>query len=154
MTKPEAAAWLQNFIDRYNKQDHACTAHPRLLELRVPRKQFVPHDYGNGGWWRDKNGDCESPIVEAKDAAAAVEVLKHQYEIDTPEDELQQLDIIEWEEVRGVFFTDDGVTRHLNMNAHNYRDGVRKFTEHAFRNPEIKELLEACAAIVDKRIEP
>ncbi len=47
-----------------------------------------------------------------------------------------------------VFFTFKDYEEHIRLNSHNYQK-VHSYVKHAFRNPEMKSLLEAIMAFAD-----
>jgi hypothetical protein len=151
MQREEAISVLSALIKRLDTQDERSTAQPWFHLLRVKRRQCVPYGWRCGEtFWREKNSDCDSPVIKAETEEGARKILKDRYDLDEV-GELEKYDSVEWWETVNVFLTEDGVRRHREINEHNLTergDEVQDFMIHAFRNPEMAEVMRAIRAIV------
>ena len=129
-------------------QDNRSTASPVLLLLQV-KKEYVAHnDFCNntdavyvenltGEYHRESS--LEALISWHNDGLEEEDKI-----IDWIEDEhYGKYELGHYWETVNVFFSDAGFEEHMSLNSHNYRKGeVRTYAIHAFRNPEMKEILE------------
>lgn len=146
---------LKQIANDIGTQDNRGTASPMLILLQV-RKEYVGHpDYTHQG---------EEEIVEQVSGdyrrfKTEDELLKWWNEGLDEDDLVKEVDdLVEgkdydkftmgyyWE-TENVFFTDKGYEEHMKINGHNYRKGqVRTYGIHAFRNEEMKQVLETIMA--------
>ena len=147
MTPQEAKTVLKSLIARIDKQPRRPSAEPSLHLLRVRQRIFVPTCGGNGGWWVDTSNSTLDPIA-ARTSAQATDALSEKYNMDIAQDYLAECDLIEWWETRNVFLTEEGLKRHLELNSHNIEEEFQDFQIHAFRNPEIEDMLAAIRALI------
>lgn len=146
MTHDAALQVLRDLIHRIDTQDNRCTAKPFIHLLQYRRRRCVPHCGGDGGWWGPED-DWEIARVKAATEEEALKILKERfphYEFG----ELERYDAIEWWETVNVFLTQDGYERHVALNHHNFPGEHRDYLEHAYRNPELKEVLDAIREII------
>ena len=146
MTHDAALQVLRDLIHRIDTQDNRCTAKPFIHLLQYQRRQFVPHCGGDGGWWGPSE-DWEISRVQAKDEAEARKILTARYP-GCEFDEIEQYDAIEWWQTDNAFLTEEGLQRHVKLNAHNIHSEHRDYMQFAFRNHELKEVLEAIREII------
>lgn len=143
MLNQQARQVLQDLITRLDTQDNRGTAAPWLHMLRVKQRCFVPECGGGGGWWGPAE-DWEISRVKASNADEALKILNERYPgTDFIEDDIEQYDAIEWWEVQNAFLTQEGLERHMKLNSHNIHGEHQDYLEHAFRNPELMEVLQA-----------
>jgi hypothetical protein len=114
---------LEQFIQQLDTQDTACTAKPVIIELQEKERIYVPTDHNHDGSARAKDCDLgESPEDLGLD----------------PEETLYWRDV--WVG-RQWFLTRAGYDQHVRLNRHNYRKEIRPYVRHAFRNPEIEQVI-------------
>lgn len=161
----EDLQWLRDFAAEINKQDNRCTGHPYYYCVRM-EKRFVGADAGYTSdtvFVRQDGGDYEEyPDEGAALAQLAEEGMPEQEAAKYFDDHFTEFGVFLYEEDRNVFFTHKGFLEHMRLNAHNYpgkqdgeggfvgSDKCRSYVQHAFRNPEIKRLLEIVRAIGDR----
>jgi len=135
----------KELLNRIKENDNRCTASPYLLLLQEKEFHIIEDGYGNDvetKYIENITGDyCQfDSIGELKD-----------FINDGLEDDEKYGELIEDEHYRkhsvgyswvtkNVFLTDKGYQDHLDQNRHNL-ENYRSFGIHAFRNNEIKSLL-------------
>lgn len=69
-------------------------------------------------------------------------------------EDLEELEEEKYDEEDNVFLTEEGFKEHVRLNGHNLgRHGeYYSYVKHAFRNPEMENLLLAIAAVTDKEL--
>lgn len=148
MTPQQAKTILQDLITRIDTQPSRSVAKPFLHLLQIKRRLFVPTCGGFGGWWLDLN-DPESNAVQARSAELAASYLLEKCQTTIDPDFLQECDLIEWWETINAFLTKEGIKRHIALNEHNL-DEYRDYQIHAFRNPELSEVLTALKILINE----
>ncbi len=170
--RQESIAWLRNFMTEVNTQDNRITATPYYYTLRCPKQVFgvkVADDY----IWVDRDSEeIYNPEEEAVELLqqSEMEELKCRYGAILPVGDLPQRskDVTDrwliiaaeeggwtkqWyrmsEEHKGVFFTEKAIFKHLEENKHHYPAGTDTYVEHAYRNPELRNLLEHIGKLVE-----
>ncbi len=169
----DALRWLRYFIKELNSQDNRITASPYYYTLRCP-KQVFGVDKGNSEdfiWVDDAAEEIHAPEEVAVEVLQelGMEDCKRAYggmvpEGDIPEkaEEVTDMWLIiaaeegDWtkrwyrneHEFKGVFFTEKAIFKHLEENKHRYPEGTDTYLEHAWRNPELKQLFENIGKLV------
>lgn len=153
MDKEEALKVLKTLIARLDTQNNRATAQPWFHLLRVKRTQIVPDGFGYGDtYWREKDSDCDSPVIKAETEKEARKIFAEKYDMEEV-GELEKYDSVSWWETVNVFLTEDGLRRHREINEHNLTERgseVQDFMIHAFRNPEVMEVMQAIRAVVSE----
>jgi hypothetical protein len=121
MNKDDAVKFLSEFIDRINKQDNRATASPYIICVQSLEMEFYSEE--------EMHADL---VQEARNEDDEFYGYNHFNYVD-----------------KAWFFTEEGAAQHLELNSHNYRK-PRTYVKHCWRSPEIKSLLEAVAALVEK----
>jgi hypothetical protein len=144
----EDLSFLKNLAHEIDSQDNAATAHPYYIVVRTSRQIILPQGHGSGeAVYHDEDGDDPATSLYKSLEEAAEAFSRYGYaDIQERLDALIEYGTDEIEEDHNVFFTRKGYEKHMELNGHNYRgDWFQKphsYTHHAFRNPEIKTLLE------------
>ena len=170
--KDKALEWLRTFMDRVNHQDNRGTATPYYYQIRKPVRQYGIADGFETGWeWKtlydhdtldeDEIRDRLWELLSEKDedllAAMAADEIEHEDVKDfTPDDFELLADAIGIEKVNyrdvhekeGFFLTEKAVAQHIEENQHNLPKGTDTYLDHAYRNPELKNLLTAVGILV------
>lgn len=152
-TKEEALVWVRNFLNDVDTQDNAGTAQPLQVLLQVKR-EYVAHEEYN----HRTEIVYHHPEMEGRSASSHVEAIQWLKDYGYEGKELQkEIGNIEefhmghyWD-TEQMFFTHSGYKRHMDLNIHNYRGdkAVRPYVVHAFRNPEMREMVQALRIIIE-----
>jgi hypothetical protein len=143
----EDLQWLRAFTHELQTQDRHCTAAPVFFVVRTWRDYVGPSGFGDREVWVDMHDDPTTFESEEK----ARETMREEWglEGDELEERVKGLERFSMHEVarhENVFFTKKGYDEHMELNGHNYRAPSNKdpgfYVQHAFRNPEVKRLLE------------
>lgn len=143
------ALTIDQLAERVIHNDNRCTAQPYLLLLQEKRTYAAHPEYGTDTeqvWVETVYGNYKRFTSESE----MIEWFK-EYEGDP---EFEPAEGIHYEtyregyywETTNVFFTDKGYQDHLELNAHNLGEH-RTYGIHAFRNPEMKLILETLQKI-------
>ena len=142
----ETAKFLKEFTARLEKQDRRGTSDPFYFTVRKFVDVAVPDGCGDKVAYFD-NLDTENyREEEAKKRALELEMDFDAY----VEERCTKYDIKEEEQYENFFFTLEGYEEHVRMNGHNIARTCNRYdsyVEHAYRNPEISNLLKAVKEI-------
>ncbi len=115
---------LEQFLEELKTQDRFCTASPIIIDLQ--QLEYIITD------------ECHAVnSSKAKDCPFLTEA-PEDLGLD-PEETLYWKEL--WVSTGRFFFTHSGYEEHLRLNRHNYPKKIRPFIHHAFRNPEIEQVL-------------
>lgn len=139
---------LSNLLKRMETQDNRATASPVLFLLQTPKEVVADSDYSY-----DKvvyyHSVFEDRGFETREEAKQY-LREYGYKDKELEEEIKNITALfikkEWQ-TQNVFLTEEGYNRHLALNRHNYGE-VRSYVIHGFRNPELKEMIDAIKTIV------
>jgi hypothetical protein len=158
-TKEDAHKFLSELIDKINAQDNRCTAMPYFYVVRRERWRLTERGYGHG---KTKSVKYFSHLESEFETYEEYTKRCHEYyDTDFNETKAKEAwDQADWHDMviehedENIFFTEDGYNEHIRLNGHNYRGSLRHYSyvKHAFRNPEIKDLLLSVAILTDKKL--
>lgn len=148
-------AFLKDLAHEIKTQNNRATAHPYYFTVQRKRR-FVGADASLGGetvWIDHGSGDyTEYATEEAAIAQIIFDGVDPKEAQKYFDENFKEYGVFEYEEDVNVFFTMKGFREHMRLNAHNYggldpdnykdTEKVYSYCHHAFRNPEIKTLLE------------
>jgi hypothetical protein len=60
---------------------------------------------------------------------------------DFNEDDYEKAYYVEREVFKNCFFTEKSIKEHINKNRHHYESNVNNYIDHAFRNPEMENVI-------------
>jgi len=124
------------------------------------KEQFIK-DHIENAMWRVNEPENYPTYTELEYAEYAEEKAEYDAALakakQAAEDEWEGLETFEEEEYfeeENIFFTEEGYQEHVRLNGHNLgRKGeYHSYVRHAFRNPEISDLLKAVAAVIGKEL--
>jgi hypothetical protein len=139
--------FLRELSHEIKTQNNHCTAHPYYYVVRTWRDFVAPAGFGDRQVLVDWNGGDPQTFADEKHAR------KYYRDLELTDEEsakrlekLEQYGMYELPQYENVFFTQKGYEEHMRLNGHNYRPPYSRdpgfFVMHAFRNPEIKTLLD------------
>lgn len=144
----EAAEFISALVNRLRTQDNRGTADPYYFTVCKLVDVPVPEGCGDKTIYFDSD-DCESYTEEqAKERADELEMTFDDY-IDY---RCHKYDCKEQEKYENFFLTLEGYNEHVKLNGHNIARECNKFysyVDHAYRNPEIENLLKYVKEIGD-----
>jgi hypothetical protein len=140
----DAARFIINFVNQIETQDNRSTASPYFYVVRGIKKLTAADDRGCGYEYYDSEL-CESFTEDELKKYCE----ENELDFELHSEELERINVQEVEVDENVFFTFEGYKKHINMNGHNYRHFERfnSYVKHAFRNPEIENLLKTIKEI-------
>jgi hypothetical protein len=140
----KTAAFLIELNRRLETQDNRATASPYFFTVRCISEVPVPDGFT----------DEIRYVIDGCSSYTEDELRKYCEEnrLDFEEFKVngcQKYNVRDVEEFKNVFFTEEGYNEHIRLNGHNYRHYKRfdSYVDHAFRNPEIEQLLAAVREI-------
>ena len=162
MTKDEAVKFLSALVDKINAQNNRGTAFPYFYVVHTERWRVAHDEYSSGETkqvWVDTSGDADHTEWNTP-KEFMVDLVKHQgltakEARKYAKDNLREFTMEKYIDEDNIFFTEEGYKEHEQMNSHNMGRRGRdyySYVKHAFRNPEIYNLLQAVALVVDKEI--
>lgn len=163
--RKEDVEFLRDLAREIKTQDNRATADPYFYVVRTIEHLPAPDGYGERTVWVDFSDDPRVylskeefyddyrhdnyPISELEEAKTEEEksAIIQKFEAEREEaweslEEQEEHDVIR---EANVFFTQRAYEEHMRLNGHNYHWRDEKpysYVKHAFRNPEIKRLLE------------
>jgi hypothetical protein len=160
MNKQQAMQFLSELIDRINEQDNRCTAKPYFYVIKTKRYRLTERGYAHGDSYECKYDHDMGAEYKREEEDKYIENCIEAGYCDTREEAKERWDNLEIHEMEeydtedNVFLTEHGYNQHVELNGHNLgRQGqYYSYVKHAFRNPEMYNLLKAVAAITDKEI--
>lgn len=158
--KEQALEFLSKLIERINTQDNHGTALPYFYIVKT-KKWRVAHPEFYGSDTKQVFTDVQSGDYQQFDSKE--EAIKHLVEhcdIEASEAEevferdFEEFTMERYEEEDNVFLTEEGYKEHVRLNGHNLsRKGEYNFyIKHAWRNPEMADLLKAVALVCGKEL--
>lgn len=146
----EDLEFLRTLSHEIKTQNNAATAHPYFITVRTSRRIIVTADCDRDGIvYVDHKSDDHPTYDSQEEARKALEDPERGLSSADVEEHMEELTQYGTElvyEDHNVFFTRKGFREHMELNGHNYRGysmrDPHSYTHHAFRNPEIKRLLE------------
>jgi len=163
----EVIEFMRDLAREIKEQDNRGTASPYFYIIQGQREHVAADGCGEKVGYYDSDS-CENN-TKAEMVARYEEWLKEQVDegVEPTQDDryrhsfddyirafdIQTYDIGYHDCEENVFLTERGVEQHMGLNRHNYRH-LHKLTEkgyvkHAFRNPEMKQLLESIMAFLE-----
>ncbi len=153
--KKETFEFFKNLIHEINTQDNRITASPFLYVIMETKREYgIEEDYGEHGFEWICNGEtCHwDTIVEQ------IQEKNDNYELEVTEDMAEEEDYYkcyyrQTEKIsHNFFFTEKACKEHIRVNGHNLRN-PQDYVIHAFRNPEIKNIIEGIKEITNQKEE-
>jgi hypothetical protein len=142
----ETADFIAKLAHTIETQDNRATASPIFFTVRKFVDVGVPEGCGDITKYFD-NHDVETYTEEeARKNAEELEIDFDEY----VETRCHKYDAKEEEKFENFFFTLDGYNEHVRLNGHNIARECKRFdsyVDHAYRNPEIKKVIEAIKEI-------
>jgi len=145
--------FITDLANEIKNQDNRSTALPYYYVVKCVND--VPAPEGNGQF--TKYVDMESGDYQTYDSR---EECKEQLikdgcfedEAEATAKKLERLEFAESFQEENIFLTERGFNQHMELNGHNYRHHKKyySYVKHAFRNPEIKRLLEIVGRFSNK----
>lgn len=138
-------AFLRELAHELATQSNRMTASPYFYVVRTAKELAAPPGYGEDEVLVDWQGDPNTYKTEAEARKLFGEMELSQEEIDKRVEALEPMGVHTVFEYHNVFFTEKGYRQHMELNGHNYGSSKvepHSYVMHAFRNPEIKTLLE------------
>ncbi|MDD5547029.1 MAG: hypothetical protein PHO67_07765 [Candidatus Omnitrophica bacterium] len=139
----EAAAFLVELNRRLKTQDNRATRAPYYFTVRCVHEEPVPDGFTDEiRYVHDGTPFTEEELRKyCEDNDLDFEQFK--------ENSCRAYCVRDVEEFKNFFFTEEGYNEHMKLNGHNYRycKEVNSYVDHAFRNPEIEQLLSAIKEI-------
>jgi quinol monooxygenase YgiN len=141
----EAAAFLAKLAENIETQDARCTAAPYYFVVRCIKEISAPEGSTGETRYYDRSGGCSYTEEELRAQCKEDDEDFDDYVLST----CDKYDLQEIEEYENVFLTYEGYKQHMALNGHNYRHfkAADSYVKHAFRNPEMKLLVEAVKEI-------
>lgn len=141
--------FLKEFARHLKEQNNRSTAAPYYYVVKAAQPMFVADGHGDKEVLVDE--EDEGRVFPTSDRTVVEDTLLSEgylsYDATDIADRCKRLSTKDIPEKHNVFFTEKGYEEHMALNKHNYPDNAHSFVEHAFRNPEIKALLEIAKAI-------
>ena len=148
----EATNFLSELVDRLNKQDNRGTADPYYFTVRKFVDVGVPEGCGEKTSYYDHHS-CENYTEEeAKQCAIELEMDFDDY----VSERCTKYDTREEETYENFFLTLEGYNEHVKQNGHNISRECNRYdsyVKHAYRNPEISNLLKVIKEIGNKLLD-
>lgn len=142
----EDLQFLRELAHELRTQNNCGTAAPYFYVVRTWKELVAPPGYGDREVVVDYNGGDARVFVDEKGAKTELTELLKDDELEEALERLEHFGMHKVEESRNVFFTRKGYDEHMRLNDHNYGGTTcqdpHPYVEHAFRNPEIRRLLE------------
>jgi len=137
--------FLMDLSNEIKKQDNRSTGAPYYYVVKCVNEVQAPE--GNGLY--TKYVDMQSGDYQTYDSREECknQLIKDGWFEDEAEKTAENLERHEFAEAfteKNIFLTERGYKEHLDLNGHNYRHHKKfySYVKHAFRNPEVKTLLE------------
>lgn len=136
--------FLKDLMSKVNTQDNRSTASPYYYVVRGVKKLTAADDRGCGFEYFDSDA-CESFTEDQLKQYCE----ENDIDFEEHKERCEKFNVQEVDEYVNVFFTYDGYKKHIELNGHNYRHFERfdSYVMHAFRNPEISQLMEVLGEI-------
>jgi hypothetical protein len=138
--------FLQDLMERINIQDNRVTASPFYYVVATKKEIAVPEGCGECTKYYYEGG-CFSE-EELKEFCEENELA-----FEEEKSRATPYDVSTVTEYHNFFFTEEGYKKHMELNSHNYRHYKGEpysYVMHAFRNPELKQLLDTLGEITGK----
>lgn len=154
----ETMKFLTDFMTRINTQDNWATASPYYYVIRSSHWRVAHGDFTSGEtricrvdfegdpttfyskeefvkWFKEYNSDLEGTDEEINKLA------------DEKYEELSEYTEEKYYEEEGCFLTEEAANKHLELNHYHYSEDSHVYLKHAFRNPELMDLLNAIGEV-------
>ena len=145
----EMYEFLMNLSKELNTQDHRGTAMPYFFQVQTKHRIAVPEGCGTEAWYYDRSSiETESEIVDAiydyKNGKISKKKILAMDDSDK-EDILEAAGFRKWNydyehRLENAFLTEKACEEHIRINKHNLRQ-PQSYLSHAFRNPELEQVL-------------
>lgn len=155
----EVITFMQELAREIKTQDNRITASPYYYVVMASHEMIAPAGYGDNGdpyyysnEWREEHTHEDW-----------VEILKQHNEENDDNVEIdefisgcKEFGMHDVDVEDNVFLTFKGYKDHMRMNGHNYRHLKKphSYVKHAFRNPEMENLLKAIMAFDTSDVSP
>jgi len=142
----KTASFLKEFTERLKKQDNRCTADPFYFTVRKFVDVAVPEGCGDKTMYYDSHDNETYSEKQVKERCLELDMDFHDY----VQDRCNSYDVKEEERFENFFFTKEGYDQHVKLNGHNIAKSCISFdsyVDHAYRNPEIDNILKALKEI-------
>lgn len=135
----KTADFLKTLNKRIQTQDNRATASPYYFCVRCVSETPVPDGFTDEiRYVHDGSSFTEEELKQyCEDNELDFEPFKN--------NKCDKYCVRDVAEFKNFFFTEEGYNQHMNLNQHNYGHykEVSSYVDHAFRNPELEELLGA-----------
>ncbi len=153
----EMHEFLMNLSNELNTQSHRGTAMPYFFQIQTQQEAPAAEGCGNEAWYYDG-----SKIETEQEITAAIAELKELAIEDVTKDHFEREDILEeagWhkhnyqmvEKYQNAFLTSKACDDHIRLNGHHYDQPVN-YLSHAFRNPEMEQLMKFICGLTGREI--
>lgn len=160
MDREQGLKFLTELIDRINKQDNRGTANPYFYVIHTKKWRLAKDGYSNGESYQCKYDHEMCNEYKLSEEEKYIEYCIEAGYSDTREEAKERWDDLETHEMEAyydednIFLTEEGYNQHVELNSHNLgrRGEYYSYVKHAFRNPEMYEMLKAIAAVTGKEL--
>lgn len=139
----EAAKFIFDLHKRIQTQDNRATASPYFFTVRCVSEVPVPDGFTDEiRYVHEGSSFTEKELKQyCEDNELDFELFKNK--------RCDKYCVRDVAEFKNFFFTEEGYNEHIRLNGHNYGHykEVNSYVDHAFRNPEITQLLNAVEEI-------
>ena len=137
--------FLVDLSKEIKSQDNRITASPYYYVVKCMNEHPTADGCGEIKKVVDEENDYR--LFDSREEAKEMWAKEGYYDEDELEEmanKLREYDFKEQFTEENIFFTEHGYNQHMELNSHNYRHNKKfySYVKHAFRNPEIKKLLE------------
>jgi len=144
----KASELVKKHSKNIREQETMATAHPLMVLLQVPKPIVVDGDYDYDKI-NFRHYDLDDIYDSMDDVRSALIDYGHtQDEADSKLKNTERLYIKEVWDTKQAFLSMEGFNEHIRQNKHNL-ERPRSYIMHAFRNPEMKEVLESVHVLAD-----
>ena len=145
--------FLTSLADEIRRQDNRATGAPYYYVVKCMNEVQAPE--GNGLYTKYvdmQSGDYQ--IYDSREECKKELMRDGGFEDDADKtaNALERHEFTEAFTEENIFLTERGYNEHMELNGHNYRHHKKfySYVKHAFRNPEIKTLLEIIGRFSNK----
>lgn len=138
----EDLKFIQELAHEMRTQDSCATANPRYISILTHEELIAPGGYGDREVYFDP--DHPEQTFGSREEAAEFYVESEGCSPGIAKSAANGLEVFGLHKVArrsNFFLTRKGYDEHLRLNGHNLED-PQPYMEHAFRNPELKKLVE------------
>ena len=141
--------FLMNLSKELNTQDHRGTAMPYFFQVQTTHRIAVPEGFGNEAWHYDGTFlETDEDVIDFIYSYNAEDLSKKKIQAMSSHQRDQYLKKIGFRVVNydyehrleNAFLTEKACEEHIRLNKHNLRQ-PQSYLSHAFRNPELEQVL-------------